>query len=1076
MLTVYKASAGSGKTFQLVAEYLKLLLKNPYNYRHILAVTFTNKATNEMKNRVLGQLNKLAAGKDSDYISLLQQNSGLSEAEIRERSKRALKNILHDYNRFSISTIDSFTQRIIKAFNREMGISPQFTLELDNDILLEEAVDRLMQKVDTDKQLRKWLVEFSKEKITENRSQRIEEDIKSLGRELFKEKFQLFFPEGDESVYTRKNLNDFRKILNAIVAQYEATLKKKALEGVQKMEAAGLEVDNFSGKGRGIGAFFVKLADGQMPNFTNTVLSCAEDVDKWYPKTSPKKEEVRHLAENTLQPLLREIIAFKNDREAEYLSAKEVSKQLRMLGILTDLKEEIRKLLHEKGVLQLSDSNLLLSKIIGDSDSPFVYEKIGDRFNYFMLDEFQDTSSLQWKNFKPLVANSLSEGHANLLVGDVKQSIYRWRNSDWNILAEQVHSDFPFFQPETKTLDKNWRSRENIIRFNNAAIGALRETFENFLLDEIENENFRNKFSAIYENFMQEPGKDDAPKSGKAEIHFLEKEDFEELSSGLLVEQVKQLQDNGLKAGDIAILVRKNREGTPIIETFLEAAKKEVNKTYNLSILSNESLFLHASKGVNFVIYLIEHLVDPENKIVKAVLLNLWFTWLKPVLTETEHHSSETNAENTWPLSNNFENDFDNELNGKISRIKEKVLLASLDETVMEICSLFGLFRIQSELPFLQTLIDQTADIKTSVSNDLSNLLHWWNEKGYKSSVNVNEEVDAIRLLTVHKAKGLEYEAVLLPNFNWDTSWQGNQAPVLWCKPETEPFNRFPLLPVKAGSALANTIFSNDYFEEKVNSFIDTLNLVYVAFTRAKSVLMVHAENPEEKKKSNGPGKSINHLLKYALKSLTNNHFSECWNEEETIFQFGEMPQFEIKEQDSKSEWIQHYTFNNFSDRIRLRLNSEDFLIPGEMNRSVKNTGKLVHEILSEIETVDQIETACKKAVNEGKIEASEAEEIREKLKTSLTNPAIQQWFDGSFNVLNERELLTSSGPLRPDRIMVSGQHAVVVDYKWGEKIAGKYNKQVTRYAQTLRDSGFEKVEGYIWYLNLDEVEKVCAD
>ena len=1078
MLKIYKASAGSGKTFQLVAEYLKLLLKNPFSYRHILAVTFTNKATNEMKSRVLGQLNKLAHEESSDYILLLQNETGLSETIIRKQSKQVLKNILHDYNRFSISTIDSFTQRIIKAFNREMGISPQFTLELDDDFLLEEAVDRLLSKVDNDKQLRKWLVEFSEEKITENRSQRIEDDIKSLGKELFKEKFQLFFPEGEQSVYTRENLLEFRKKLNAIIAQYEATLKRKAQEGVTQMEAAGLEPDDFSGKGRGIGGFFVKLANGQQPNFTNTVAACAEEVEKWYAKTSPKKEEIRQLTETRLQPILKEIIAFKDDNEPEYLSAKEVSKQLRMLGILTDLKEEIREVLQEKGVLQLSDSNLLLSKIIGDSDSPFVYEKIGNRFSYFMLDEFQDTSSLQWKNFKPLVANSLAEGNANLLVGDVKQSIYRWRNSDWNILAEQVNSDFPFFQPEEKTLGKNWRSRENIIDFNNAAIGSLKQTFENFLLEKIENESFRHKFSAIYENFMQEPGKTDNLKSGLAEINFIDKNDFEYLSAELLVKQVKRLQDKGLKAGETAILIRKNREGTKIIETFLEASKKEENKNYNLSVISNESLFLHASKGVNFVIFVLEHLIDPHNQIIKAALLNLWLAWLKPELNAIEKQkiSSKAEQENSWPLDNNFETFFESELNEKIGQIQKKVLLASLDESIMEICSLFNMFQIQSELPFLQTLIDQTAEVKTSVSNDLSNLLHWWNEKGYKTSVNVNEDVDAIRLLTVHKSKGLEFEAVLLPNFNWDTSWTGNQAPVLWCKPVVEPFNRFPLLPVKAGSSLADTIFSNDYFEEKVNSFIDTLNLVYVAFTRAKSVLMVHAENPDEKNNSKEPGKSINHLLKYALENLSDNSFSGCWNDDKTLFSYGEIPAFTFKKPESSSEWITNYSFNNFGHRIRLRLNSEDFLIPGEMNKSVKNTGKLVHEILSEIEKSEHLKDACEKAVNEGKITAQEADIIREKLEKSLSKPEIKNWFDGSYEVLNERELLTTSKSLRPDRIMISGKKAIVVDYKWGEKIPGKYNRQITNYAQTLRETGFEQVEGYLWYLNPDEVEKVCGD
>jgi ATP-dependent exoDNAse (exonuclease V) beta subunit len=1075
MLTVYKASAGSGKTFQLVAEYLKLLLKNPYNYKHILAVTFTNKATNEMKSRILGQLNVLASNQPTDYTTILKNETSLTEEVIRQRARQVLKNILHDYNRFSVSTIDSFTQRIIKAFNREMGISPQVTLELDDGLLLEEATDRLLQKIDSDRQLRKWLVSFSEEKITGNKSQQIEEDIKNLGKELFKEKFQLFFPEKENSVYTRENLKEFRNELNKIIVWYESELKQKGTECVRQMEKAGLEPDDFSGKSRGIGNFFMKLAAGNQPNFTKTVEDHAENIEKWYTAKSPKKEKVRHAAETNIQPLLQEIITFKTNNEIRYFSAKETNKQLRMLGILTDLKEEIRELLHEKGVLQLSDSNLLLSKIIGESDSPFIYEKIGNQFNHFMLDEFQDTSALQWNNFKPLVANSLSEGNNNLLVGDVKQSIYRWRNSDWNILDEQINTDFPHFQPEEKPLKKNWRSRQNIINFNNTAIGQLKQTFENYLLTDINNEKFKNKFSSIYEHFIQQPGKTEKNPTGLAQINFLEKDDFEKQSAELLVEQVKQLQKNGLKAADTAILIRKNKEGTKIIETFVEAAQKQENTGYNLSVISNESLFLFASKGVNFIILIIELLVDPDNKIVKAALLNLWLSWLKPAMEIKNQSTPNGNAETeNWQLNTDFEQVFENELQPAIEQVKSKVLLASLDESVMEIASLFGLFQIKSELPFLQAFIDQTADIKISISNDLSNLLHWWNETGHKCPVSVNEDVDAIRLLTVHKAKGLEFEAVLLPNFNWNSSWQGNQAPILWCTPETEPFNRFPLLPVKASQALEKTIFSNDYYEEKLNSYIDTLNLVYVAFTRAKSVLMVNAEQPDEKNNSKGPGKSINHLLKFALEQLEDNSFAACWNADNTQFSYGELSVFASEKASSNSEWIAKYHFNNFGERIKLRLNSEDFLIPGELHQSVKNTGKLVHEILSEIETFDDIEAACQKAQNEGKINDEEAAEIKKKLTESIQNPQIINWFNGSYKVLNEREIISSGRLFRPDRIMVSGEKAVVVDYKWGEKNPGKYNKQVSHYAQLLRDSGFKQVDGFLWYINQDEVEKVC--
>lgn len=1074
MLTVYKASAGSGKTFQLVAEYLKLLLKNPFNYKHILAVTFTNKATNEMKSRILGQLNVLAGNQPTDYTTILENETSLSEEVIRQRARQVLKNILHDYNRFSVSTIDSFTQRIIKAFNREMGISPQVTLELDDDLLLEEATDRLLEKIDSDRQLRKWLVSFSEEKITDNKSQQIEDDIKNLGKELFKEKFQLFFPEKENSVYTRENLKEFRSELNKIIISYESELKQKGAECVRQMENAGLEPDDFSGKSRSIGNFFLKLAAGELPNFTKTIEDHAEEIEKWYTAKSPKKELVRHVVETTLQPLLQEIIAFKNNNEIRYFSAIEANKQLRMLGILTDLKEVIRELLHEKGVLQLSDSNLLLSKIIGESDSPFIYEKIGNQFSHFMLDEFQDTSALQWNNFKPLVANSLSEGNTNLLVGDVKQSIYRWRNSDWNILDEQINTDFPHFQPEEKPLKKNWRSRQNIINFNNAAIGQLKQTFENYLLTDINNEKFKNKFSSIYEHFVQQPGKTETNPTGLAQINFLEKDDFEKQSAELLIEQVKQLQDNGLRAADTAILIRTNKEGTKIIETFVEAAQKQENTGYNLSVISNESLFLFASKGVNFIIFIIELLVDPDNKIVKAALLNLWLSWLKPELESNGQQTIPGIREEKWQLDTDFEQVFEKELQPAIERVKSKVLLASLDESVMEIASLFGLFQMKSELPFLQAFIDQTADIKISISNDLSNLLHWWNETGYKSPVSVNEDVDAIRLLTVHKAKGLEFEAVLLPNFNWYSSWKGNQAPILWCTPETGPFNRFPLLPVKATQTLEKTIFSNDYYEEKLNAYIDTLNLVYVAFTRAKSVLMVNAEHPDEKNNSKGPGKSINHLLKFALEQLEDTSFADCWKAENTQFSYGDLPVFAAKQASSDSEWIAKYHFNNFGERIKLRLNSEDFLIPGELHQSVKNTGKLVHEILSGIETFDDIDAACQKAQNEGKINDEEAAEIKKKLTESIQNSQTIHWFNGSYKVLNEREIISSGQLYRPDRIMISGENAVVVDYKWGEKIPGKYNKQVSRYVQLLRDSGFKQVEGFLWYINQDEVEKVC--
>ncbi|MFW6289613.1 MAG: UvrD-helicase domain-containing protein, partial [Mariniphaga sp.] len=1041
------------------------------------AVTFTNKATTEMKSRIMEQLHRLSTGDNTAYLPLLKEELSLEEDAVRQRAYFALKNILHDYSRFSVSTIDSFTQRIIKAFNREMGISPHFMLELDNDLILEEAVDRLLARVDEDKQLRKWLVDFSREKIMENRSQRIEADIKALGKELFREKFQVFFPENDETVYTRENLDDFRKQLEKITAVFEHTIRSKALSCMQLIEARGFSVEEFLHKSNGVAGYLKQLSEKNIREPGARALQAAESSDKWFAKNHAQKEQLSKLVEGHLQPVLNEIITYYNRNKVAWQSAWEVMKQLRILGILTDLKEEIRLLLQEKGILQLSDSNLLLSKIIGGSDSPFIYEKIGNRYNYYMIDEFQDTSLLQWRNFKPLVSNALAEGNPALLVGDVKQSIYRWRNSDWNILASQVETDFPLHPPNSVSLQKNWRSRKNIIDFNNAAVGALKKSYEEHLFSEFGHETYKEKFRNVYLEFLQQPGNQLDESEGMAEITFLEEENFEESSALLLVEQVKQLQDNGLKASDTAILVRKKDEGALIVETFMEAAKQEENAGYNLSVLSNESLFLYTSRGVSFVILVVELMTEPEGLIQKTALLHLWLSWLKPLQHEEPEGSQEIQEQikaETWLKEKDFEAFFESELGDKIRLVQKKITLSSLDETVIHICHSFGLFKVKSELPYLQTLIDKAAEIKISLSNDLSNFLFWWSAKGYNTSVNVNEEVDSIRLLTIHKAKGLEFEAVLLPGFNFDSSWVGNQAPILWCRADIEPFNRFPLLPVKAGSRLSATIFREEYLEEKLSSLIDSLNLVYVSFTRAKSVLYIHCKNPVEKKNS-GPGKTVNALLKNSLDMIGRTApFNTCWNPENTKFTFGSLPRFNPTPKSENENILQEYHFSDFKNRIGLRLNSEEFLMVDGEHRTVKNRGKLVHDILSGVVIETDMEKACNKAWSEGAITAAERDEIVDKLGRSMQKPEIKEWFSGRYKVLNERTLLLPDKQLRPDRIMISGMNAVVADYKWGEVKLDKYKSQVRRYAEFLKNSGFKKVEGYIWYINLDEVEKVA--
>lgn len=1086
MLTVYKASAGSGKTFQLVFEYLKLILENPLNYKHILAVTFTNKATNEMKSRILEQLFKLANDEPSDYLEHLQKSAEYSEQYIRQRAGEALKNILHDYNRFSVNTIDSFTQKVIKSFNRELGISPNFTVELDTEMLLSEAIDSMMSRIDKDKKLLKWLKEFSKERIEDNRSQQLDFEIKALGEELFKENFQVFFPEEGESEYTKDKLEDFNKELQTLKRNFENELKRMAKEALELIHSNDYSVQDFSYGVNGIAGFFKHFSEGQFydsqKNYRlkgSRVQKGLENSSSWYKKTHKYASALNALVENMLLPKLAEINSFSEKEYKQYNTTKAVLSQLRMLGILTDLKEEIKRLAHEKGVLMLSDSNLLLSKIIGNTDSPFVYEKIGNFYKHFMLDEFQDTSGLQWHNLRPLLDNSLSEGNSNLIVGDVKQSIYRWRNSDWNILANQLKEDFSPEQQKEVPLKYNWRSDKNIIDFNNAIIKGLKENFSQHLFVGFEDKTtYVEKLNKIYESFEQSPGKSESERAGLVEISFLPADEFKEESTAKLIEQVKQIQDKGIKANEIAILIRRNKEGSDIIEAFLAAAKLEENKAYNLSVLSNESLFLHASKAVLFVMSVIEILIDPDNKITQATLLQLWQSWLKPELKKrgVAIHSSKgqnmfdfVESEN-WQLEQNFKETFKEELEQRLAQAKKKILLSSLDEVITLISAQFHLFELETELPFLQTLTDKAGELKGTLSNDLSNFLFWWNEKGISTSVSVNEEVDSIRLITIHKSKGLEYKAVLIPYLDWKTGGGGNKSDILWCRAENAPFNRFPLLPIKMSNQLGETEFKERFFEEKTNAYIDVLNLVYVAFTRARSILMLNCPEPNIGSKS--ADKSIPYILNKTLHSLQSEKFDNCWNEEETTFTFGNVSEVAVSIAPPSSTLLHKYHFNDFSKKLNLRLNSEDFIIEDEKNYSVKNEGKITHDILSEIETFDDIEKACKKAVLDGKISNDEMPDIQTAIQAYLSLPEVKPWFDGSYEVLNEREILSSKKLLRPDRIMFSGDKAVIVDYKTGDK-SEKHKQQIEEYAKLLKQNEFKNVECYLWYLHLNEVVEV---
>jgi len=486
-LEIYKASAGSGKTFRIVREYLRMVFQRPGAYKNILAVTFTNKATAEMKDRILKDLSLLSSDKPSAHLEYLKAEFHKNEAEIRATAASILKLILHDYSRFSVSTIDSFFQRVIRAFSREMRLNASYRTELDAQMVLEEAVDRLFLEIDNNPGLKKWMLEYAEENLREGRNWNFREDLTRRGAELFKEEFKLFSEPLLQKLADKNYLTNYNKRLRVVLDNYENKLKDIGKKGLVLISAQGLTVEHFKYGKSSFANHFNKLAAGDFKLPGSRVLDACDNPEAWAKATDKPdlKSRIDAVYNNGLNSLLVQSIEVMKTEGVDANTAKAILANLFSFGLLTDIALKVQEISKEKNLVLLNDSTQLLRKVIAGSDSPFVYEKMGSVYRNFMLDEFQDTSRLQWFNFKPLIENSLGEGNRNIIVGDVKQSIYRWRNGDWNLLATKVEEDLSHFGTTVVSLDTNWRSAKKVIDFNNIlfreSARLLNNDFESYL-------------------------------------------------------------------------------------------------------------------------------------------------------------------------------------------------------------------------------------------------------------------------------------------------------------------------------------------------------------------------------------------------------------------------------------------------------------------------------------------------------------------------------------------------------------------------------------------------------------------
>ena len=929
-MKILKASAGSGKTYQLSKTYIDLLLasREPQPYRHILAVTFTNKATAEMKARILRDLARLA--------------------ETDRRAQVLLTELLHDYGAFSISTIDRFFQQTLKAFSREIGQFADYQVELDKDSLIAETMDRILDSLtEDDKELLGWLRASLADTLEQGRRFQVDEGLLEVGKLL-------------------KN-DEFRELSERL--------------GIDGREAFGKDrLKRIRQECRTI-----------IRTFTDKAEKLGYPVEQGKPLSPDNKKRLFKA-----NPALAEHF---EDAYSCYATALILDGLLSQLGLAGEFYREFDALAAEKNVMCLDDSTTLLRDIIGGSSAPFVYEKLGVRYEHFLLDEFQDTSRVQWDNFLPLLQESEAGAGGNLIVGDVKQSIYRWRGSDWQLLGSEVQQAFPGTEPIP--LQGNWRSTRAVIGFNNRFFPYAADLLG---------------LSDIYADVKQTPKKDD-PQEGCVRVSFCE----DQLAA--VVDSIRQVRAQGAGWSDIAVLVRGRREGSAI------AAHLVAN---GIPVISDDSLVLKSSPVVRRLVSLLSCYENPDDTIGRFLADSMGLTFPE------EYHS-----------------------------------LVDFCEELLRAMREWDPDSFEGQTLFIQAFMDDLQSWVQVNGNNLRYYLKHWDEKDL--CIGSPENASSVRVLTVHKSKGLEFPHVIFPFAEKVAIYKED---VHWSRLDTDrtPFGPevAGIYPVKLTKGAGASLFAPAYEQEQRMQLVDNLNVFYVALTRAGKSLHVIAEPVpnvcrEALKKGTPSFKNMSQVLYAFLRG----------EEEYTAGQPYDFTQLEREEAPAQLPFPGEYPSIPLDGRLTPSQEADDFF--GDDGRvgpeaSPRLRGIVLHDILSEVVRPADLEGAVQAAVRDGRLEAAGGEAALKLLGEGIA--AHPDWFPEApgpdVRVLNERTLFDAKGrEFRPDRVILRGREVTVVDFKFGGE-AASYRRQVTRYADLWHELGYQVKGAYLWYVPDGKTDQVC--
>ena len=1080
-LTIYKASAGSGKTFTLSVEYIKLLIKDPQSYRSTLAVTFTNKATEEMKLRILSQLYgiwKLLPDSKS-YIDKIKEDLDVTEEYMSERAGIALHNIVHNYSYFRIETIDSFFQSVLRNLARELDLTANLRIELNDYQIERNAVDELINSLDENSELLTWIMEYIRENMDDDKDWNVIGNIKRFGENIFREYYKTNSKKLNERLLKEGFFKQYTSKLRQMRNEAEVEMQNEAAQFFDALNHNGIEIDDLNNGKNGPAGYFIKIKKGI---YNNTIVTkrLQKVLDEgsessWVKQKSSKETQdiVRELANSTLTPLVHHAEDVRQKNWYIYGSAVLTLRHLNQLRLLNSIENKVRMMNVEQNRFLMSDTHTLLHSLIRDTDSPFIFEKIGNYLENIMIDEFQDTSTVQWQNFKVLLEECMSHGEqqGNLIVGDVKQSIYRWRSGDWRML-NNIEREFPYLNSMLNvcSLDTNYRSSRRVITFNNAFFKRASELEYAAQKSSTPDPSSPEQLKKAYSDVAQKvPSFRD--NHGYVSINLLPNEDYRQQALQKTAEAVSLLLDSGANYSDIAILVRSNDIIQLIAEFF-------ANELPDVKIVSDEAFRLDSSVSVNIIVNAMLWLTHPDNILAKAYIAKAYQTY---VLKKSEQETNKLLA---------TAEGIDSALPCALIDKRNDLLTMPIFELAEQIYTLFNIGNIKGEDAYLYAFYDALTDFIANNTADIDSFVEEWNDSIAEKTIQASA-IDGIRIITIHQSKGLEFEHVVIPFCDW-TLEKGN---TIWCTPQVEPYNELPLIPVDfSASQMKGTIYEFDYNEEHLQNCVDNLNLLYVAFTRAASSLFVIAQR--------GTPSSRSYIVEQAITDIKLEGSSldgdPSDKKAELLFSYGELEIVETKTK-KKSDNIftpevenMNVDMATFSNKVEFKQSnkSRDFVADDDENTddddrkqlSYIKTGKILHYLFSTINTTDDIDTSLAQLEMDGLIEESDTniKRLRDMLHKRFSNRQVADWFSSRWTLFNECTILDYDAATdtvrehRPDRVMKDEKtgEVVIVDFKFGSP-RPEYVEQVNRYKALTQNMGYPNVKGYLWFVYSNRIEEV---